>query len=319
MRGRVRQFQQSVFRLAKLIAGLADLLHIVGMTRTLARTSRTLVPINAPGDAPATDRQFVTALARGLDVLRVFRAQDPPLGNQEIAQRTGLPKPTVSRLTYTLTQLGYLNYDRRLSVYSLGGAALALGYVALAALDLRRIARPLMQGLADRCGASVGLGARDRLTMLYVENCEGQNVVTLKVAAGSRVPLAQSAMGKAFIAGLSERERVPLMDQIARRYPDEKIKIQRDIDKAVRDIQRRGFCMSIGDWRNDINGIGVPLVLPNGAGLYSLNCGGPGYLLKGRDLEDQYGPLLVGVANEIKMAIGLTARGTPRRQRKEGA
>ena len=81
--------------------------------------------------------------------------------------------PTVSRLTYTLTQLGYLNYDRKLGVYSLGGGVLALGYVALAHLDVRRVARPLMQDLADECGASVGLGARDRLNMLGVENCEG--------------------------------------------------------------------------------------------------------------------------------------------------
>ena len=40
------------------------------------------------------DRQFVVALSRGLDVLRCFRANEPMLGNQEIAARTGLPKPT---------------------------------------------------------------------------------------------------------------------------------------------------------------------------------------------------------------------------------
>ncbi|MBW2688717.1 MAG: helix-turn-helix domain-containing protein, partial [Deltaproteobacteria bacterium] len=52
------------------------------------------------------DRQFVTALARGLEVLRCFKPRDRHLGNQDIAERTGLPKPTVSRLTYTLTRMG---------------------------------------------------------------------------------------------------------------------------------------------------------------------------------------------------------------------
>ncbi|HYM36238.1 MAG TPA: helix-turn-helix domain-containing protein, partial [Steroidobacteraceae bacterium] len=47
------------------------------------------------------DRQFVAALARGLAILRCFRLGDRYLGNQEIAKRAGLPKPTVSRLTYT--------------------------------------------------------------------------------------------------------------------------------------------------------------------------------------------------------------------------
>ncbi len=256
------------------------------------------------------DRQFVMALARGLDVLRVFRAEDGPLGNQEIARRTGLPKPTISRLTYTLTQLGYLSYDRRLGVYALGGGALALGYVALANLDVRRVARPLMQELADICDASVGLGARDRLNMLYVENCEGRNVVALRVAAGSRIPLGQSAMGRAYIAGLTDKERTPLIDQIVRKFPDEKQTIVRGIERAIRDIERRGFCLAIGDWRKDINGVGAPLALPNGAGLYALNCGGPGYLLKGKDLEETYGPMLVQVAQKVVGAMGAPARRT---------
>ena len=60
------------------------------------------------------DRQFVVALARGLELLRAFSFDDSFLGNQEIAARTGLPKPTISRLTHTLTKLGYLNYSERL-------------------------------------------------------------------------------------------------------------------------------------------------------------------------------------------------------------
>src|SRR3974390_1508456 len=124
----------------------------VGSRRSQHRARGFMDSVSERPDRPrATDRQFVTALGRGLDVLRLFRAEDAPLGNQEIARRTGLPKPTISRLTYTLTQLGYLNYDRKLGVYSLGGGVLALGYVALANLDVRRVARPLMQELAPEC------------------------------------------------------------------------------------------------------------------------------------------------------------------------
>jgi hypothetical protein len=60
------------------------------------------------------DRQFATTLARGLEVLRCFTPLEPLLGNKEISVRTGLPKPTVSRLTYTLTKLGYLRHNIRL-------------------------------------------------------------------------------------------------------------------------------------------------------------------------------------------------------------
>ena len=115
--------------------------------------------------------QVVIALARGLNVLRSFRQGDRFLGNQEIAERTGLPKATVSRLTNTLTVLGYLNHSKRFNQYSLGTAVLSLGYSMLGNMDTLKSARPLMQELADSVEASVSLAARDGLHMVYLENC----------------------------------------------------------------------------------------------------------------------------------------------------
>lgn len=66
--------------------------------------------INAPPpatDAAAVDRKYVTALARGLAILGEFESETS-LGNREIAAHTGLSPATVTRLTYTLLQLGYL-------------------------------------------------------------------------------------------------------------------------------------------------------------------------------------------------------------------
>ena len=70
------------------------------------------------------DRHFVTALSRGLDVLSCFRSGSRLLGNQDISERCSLPKSTVSRLTYTLTKLGYLHYVRESGKYRLGTATL---------------------------------------------------------------------------------------------------------------------------------------------------------------------------------------------------
>ena len=256
----------------------------------------------------ADDRQFATTLARGFEILRCFTAVRPVLGNKELADETGLSRPTISRFTYTLVKLGYLREDPYTAKYRLGPAIIALGYPLLASLTLRQAARPLMQDLADECGASVGLGARDRLNMLYVENCEGQNIVALRVSAGSRIPLATSAMGRAYLAGLTDRERTPLIDQIIRKYPDDKAALVRGIERSIKEIEKRGFCLGIGDWRKDVNGAGAPLALPNGAGLFALNCGGPAYLLKAKDIEESYGPRLVEIASKVVASIGVKTR-----------
>src|SRR5512138_1295316 len=153
------------------------------------------------------ERKFVTALARGLEVLRAFGAGDRQLGNQEIAVRTGLPKPTVSRLTYTLTQLGYLRQLPADGKYALGAAVLGLGLAAIGQMDVRRIARPLMQALAEHTHGSVNLGVRDQLGMIYIDTYRQASSYTVQLDVGSRVPLATSSMGRAWLAAAPERLR----------------------------------------------------------------------------------------------------------------
>src|SRR5260370_39818378 len=120
-----------------------------------------------PGKKAATDRSFVVALSRGLDVLRAFHPNDGLLGNQEIAARTNLPKPTVSRLTYTLTKLGYLTPVPRFEKYQLAPSAMALGYAALANLGVRHLPEPFRE---ERMRETVGpapVAARSRPPTIY--------------------------------------------------------------------------------------------------------------------------------------------------------
>jgi DNA-binding IclR family transcriptional regulator len=117
------------------------------MTRIVAAATRS--------ETAREERQFVTALARGLDILRCFSRKDRELGNTEIATRTGLPKATVSRLTFTLTQMGYLTYTPGTGRYALSVGVLAFSNAYLGTLDVRNVARPLMQELADDLTATV--------------------------------------------------------------------------------------------------------------------------------------------------------------------
>lgn len=158
------------------------------------------MPARLPPSSDSSDRNYVTALARGLDVLSCFRSGEKLLGNQDIAKRCGLPKSTVSRLTYTLTTLGYLIHVPSEGKYRLGTATLALGSAMLTGLDVRQIARPLMQRLADFAQAEIALGTRDRHNMLYIEHCPCPQPIVSDLDMGSRIPLATTAMGRAWLA-----------------------------------------------------------------------------------------------------------------------
>ena len=151
-----------------------------------------------------TDRRFATTLARGLMVLRAFRASDDGLGNAEIAERTGIPKSTVSRLTFTLQTLGYLTHARRHDRYRPGPALLALGNVAQASISFVDLAGPIMQRLADETGTLSLLLVRDEIKLLIVKTWRPRGVSSLWLEVGHRIPLHGSSSGHALLASMSD-------------------------------------------------------------------------------------------------------------------
>jgi DNA-binding IclR family transcriptional regulator len=250
------------------------------------------------------DRQFVNALARGLEILRCFQPGEVYLSNAELARRSKLAKATISRLTYTLTKLGYLNYSEQQAKYQLGPGVLGLGYRMLSALDLRTVARPLMSELAEHAQASVSLGARDRLKMVYVETCRSSANVTLRLDVGSRIPLPTTAMGKALLCVLPDAERDYLMDHMRQKDTARWPKVKAGIEQGFRDYQDRGFTISAGEWQGDVHAVGVPVRDVNGEQVMAFNCGGPAFLLSRKRLEEDLGPRLVKLVQQIDSNLG---------------
>jgi DNA-binding IclR family transcriptional regulator len=250
------------------------------------------------------DRQFATTLARGLEVLRCFTPAEPMLGNKEISVRTGLPKPTVSRLTYTLTKLGYLRHNMRLGKYQLGSAVLSIGYPLLASMSIRQIARPFMKELADYVNGSVNMGVRDRLNMVYVEACRSGNLTTLP-DIGTSVPIAQSVMGRAFLYACTPPEREATLNHMKVKEPEMLRKYQPAMTKSLDDIRSKGYCVSNGDLRREVHAVGVPMRRNVDGEIVTFNCGVPTFILKKGQLEDDVGPRLVAMVRNIEAAIGI--------------
>jgi DNA-binding IclR family transcriptional regulator len=254
--------------------------------------------------AAKQDRHFVTALSRGLDVLSCFRSGTRMLGNQEIAERCALPKSTVSRLTYTLTKLGYLHYVRESGKYRLGTATLALGSAVLGRFDVRDLARPLMQELADATGTSVALGARQRLSMVCIEVCKSNAVLSLNMEVGMRLPLATSAIGRAYLAVSSDIERADLLEQIKELDHLAWPAIKQGIEAGLREYSTAGVSASFGEWQADVNGIAVGFRPGNGLPQMAINCGAPAFKVSSEYLLNEVRPKLLDLVRKIETGLG---------------
>lgn len=255
-------------------------------------------------DDTKEDRHFVTALARGLDVLSAFRPGETWLANHEIAERCRLPRSTVTRLTYTLTKLGYLHFVEDVGKYRLGSRLMALGTVALGGLSIRQIARPAMRDLANFSNASVGLGIRDNLSMRYVEIARGPAAIALNIDVGARMSMTRSSMGRAFIAALTPAERDRLFHELKMLDPLAWPKMEGMLNRALEEHERLGCSCSFGDWQENVSAIALGFRPGGGLPPMAINCGAPTVIASPDFLLNEVRPRLREVVAGLQGVMG---------------
>src|SRR5258707_4663585 len=158
---------------------------------------------------------------------------------RSIAARTILPKPTVSGLTYTLTKLGYLTPVPRFEKYQLAPSAMALGYAALANLGVRHLSEPFREEVMRETGGAVAVGGRDRTSMIYFGQSRGMTI-GVQLDVGSRIPIATTAMGRAYVWALPSEERAALLRELREHYGNPWPRMRDGIERAGETVARLG-------------------------------------------------------------------------------
>jgi DNA-binding IclR family transcriptional regulator len=252
----------------------------------------------------ATDPNFATTLARGLAVLRAFTPAEEFLSNKDLAERTGLSRPTAARLSRTLVQLGYLRQPGARDKYSLGPAVLELAHPFLAHLAVRRVARPAMQRLADAVKGAVSLGLRRGIDLVLVESCQNAQAITARPDVGATRPLEATAMGYAVLAAMPPDQRMALLAEAraAKRHawPSVEARVATELER----FRTHGFCVSYGDQRQGMSAVGVPIRVAGGAEPLAFNCVVAAYQMKPGELEADLGPRLLALAREVESSLG---------------
>jgi DNA-binding IclR family transcriptional regulator len=249
-------------------------------------------------------RDEVSALARGLAVLRALADANEPLSNRDLAERTAIPKATVSRLVATLQSAGFLRQspDER---YSLGPAALHLGNAYLRSFDFRQQARLHLAELAEAAGANVHLGVRDGLDIVLIDTLRPRSALILsRMDVGSRMAIATSAVGRAYLAALPPDQRVALMEELRSAGGDQWPQVRARLETALAEHARVGYCSSFGEWHPDIHALGFSLRGPRGE-LYGVSVGGPAYLLPRELMLEKVAPRILQVQQAIAREAGL--------------
>lgn len=272
------------------------------------KASRTPQPATASARRGATphavDRQFANTLERGLRVLGCFSGSMPELGNREISETTGLPKPTVSRLTHTLVELGYLRRRPDSARFELGTSVLSLGYPVLAGmLQFRRLATPHMAELAKAIDGTVTVAVRDRMQMVSIESVTERDVLKRKPGAGLTIHFAVSTPGLAWLIGATPAERERALRELAHVQPESLDAMRDEFDRCFKLHLRDGYIARHGVNRPDTWVMSTALKRRPGEELLVLSCALDAPPAHAAALERTAGPKLLAAARAIDAAL----------------
>ncbi|MCR0982739.1 IclR family transcriptional regulator [Roseomonas populi] len=257
-------------------------------------------PLPTPSDEKK-DRQFVTALSRGLQLLQCFTPEQPEMSGSDLARLTGLPQPTVWRLCHTMIEMGVLVTISGEKMRP-GLAALRLGHSAIAGLGIAEVARPHLQELADAFQGAGGLAARDGIDMVILQRCESDNRLLMNLHVGSRVPLSTSAFGWAWLAGVPEDERARATAELEEKDGVRWGKAKAGFAQALAEYRQRGFIINAGVLHKGYNTAAVPVLAPDGSVPFAVNCGSAAVTLSAARLRSEVGPRLARLADSLRYA-----------------
>jgi DNA-binding IclR family transcriptional regulator len=196
------------------------------------------------------------SLERGIEILRAFRPGVDALGNGELAERTGIPKATISRLTRTLVECGLLEPIPHERAYRLAGPVLSFAHAMRMGSPVLRVLAPLMRRESAKRRLNVGLAAPDRAMMVYLESVRYAARPSLRrIVAGQQVPVELTSLGRAFLASLSSTERQDFFACHSRASG----RVLKEVEASIREVETHGYCAV--SWQPGVLAVAAPLMV----------------------------------------------------------
>jgi DNA-binding IclR family transcriptional regulator len=259
----------------------------------------------APSAPP--EQVDVDSLQRGLDILRCFRAGDKSLQLSDILVRTKIPRLSAQKLLNTLAAHRFLRYLPELDRYEPDVSCFVLGHAMRASLPFLRVARPIMQELAEKLGVDVFLAMREGMEMMIVEHC-GSHVEAAEFRVGSLVPLAQTAAGRAWLWAQKPAIQGEYIERIRAEADADAMNAIPGIYRAFQELAERGYCLSLGEWLQERHAIATPLIAGAGREVLALSAMAADQRLKETFFRDTVAAALVHAAASIKNEMPRTEK-----------
>ncbi len=236
-------------------------------------------------------RDYVTALARGLAVMRAFSDQAQRLTLSEVARIVDLPRASVRRALFTLEKLGYVEADGRF--FSLAPQVLTLAQAYLSSSPMPRVAQSFLERVSESLGQSCSLSILHEHEVIYIARSTRKRIGSLNRDVGTHLPAHCTSMGRVLLAALPEPERDHFL-ATATLTPYTRLTItdRKELGQAIEKAGRAGYCLVDQELEIDLRSIAIPIRNASGRVIAALNVGARASETSKKEMLDLFLPVL---------------------------
>ena len=251
------------------------------------------------------NRYCLQSVENVIKVLDCFSFARPEQRLTDISRCAGISKPQAFRILTTLEFGNYVIRDPQSKLYRLGLRLFQLGAIAADQMDLRRVAQPILQNVAEMTHETIRLIVADDHGPICVSMVQSPKSVRVYAQLGDRMPWNAGTSGKVILAFLDEadRERI-LAREVFRKYTDHTIDDPSELQSELISIRKRGFHVNeTGDFIEETRGVAAPIFDAGGQVVGAIGLAAPASRWID-DSEERFIKLIIDAAVEMTRQIG---------------
>ncbi|MGM8888487.1 IclR family transcriptional regulator domain-containing protein, partial [Psychrobacter sp. 1U2] len=167
--------------------------------------------------------------------------------------------------------------------------------------DVVAFAEPLLRQFATQNEVSVNLATEIAGEMRYLACCRSPARLSVNLQVGSAVPIARTAIGRAFYAASSQERQAVIISNLQESLSVEDYNhAQSTLASAAEHYEQYGYTVSDGEFSTDILAVAVGVFdVATGQYAYSLNASVPSANWEADDYAEMIVPKLQALAERI--------------------
>jgi len=247
------------------------------------------------------DRDFVSALASGLEVLQVFDAEHPRMTLSEVAAQANMDRAKARRFVLTLHALGFVKRVGR--QFELTPKVLQLGYAYQASNQYRAVIEQYLGDITAELGESSSLGVLDGKDVVYVVRSSARHrLMAITLSVGTRLPAVYTSMGRVLLGQLPDKELDSFLDSVELiPFTPYAIKSVVPLKEEILKARSQGFAIVDQELDSGLRSVAVPVYTSSNVLLGALNISTNAARVDMETLMTVYLPRLQDVAARVKM------------------